>query len=113
MNIYQLDKWFENYDKWVHQAERAERLGIAWTQKDKLLGVTYYSIQELDLKAEELRLLYKETKEKELQAYLEYRKARLEQMEREQMEGEQSNTETNVEDSACEESEEEVQNDSI
>lgn len=52
-------KWFENYDKWVHQAERAERLGVAWSQEDKLLGVTYSSITELDLKAEEMRAILK------------------------------------------------------
>lgn len=53
-------KWFkEDHDKWVNQAKRAERLGKAWTQEDKLLGVTYSSITELDLKAEEMSAILK------------------------------------------------------
>ena len=56
----QLNRWFENYDKWVHQAERAERLGIEWSQEDKILNTTYHSLQELDLKAEELRREWKQ-----------------------------------------------------
>lgn len=65
-------KWFEQYDKWVHQAERAERLGLAWEQEDKILKVTYHSLNELDLKAEEMRVKYKE----ELQRYKEMLKSR-------------------------------------
>jgi hypothetical protein len=52
-------KWFENHDKWVNQAKRAERLGKVWTQEDKLLGVVYHSITELDLKAEEMSAILK------------------------------------------------------
>lgn len=52
-----IKEWFNNYDKWINQALRAERMGIAWTQEDKILGITYKSVQELDLKAEEMRLL--------------------------------------------------------
>lgn len=52
-----IKKWFDNYDKWINQALRAERMGIAWTQKDDILGITYKSVQELDSKAEEMRLL--------------------------------------------------------
>ena len=62
MHIQTIEKWFENYDKWVHQAERAQRLGFVWEQEDRLLGVTYHSIEELDLKAEEMRVKYKEEK---------------------------------------------------
>ena len=65
-------KWFEQYDKWVHQAERAERLGLLWSQEDKILKVTYHSLNELDLKAEEMRVKYKE----ELQQYKEMLKSR-------------------------------------
>ena len=63
MNLYAIDKWFESYDKWVHQAERAERLGIAWEQEDTLLKVTYHSLLELDQKAEEMKVKYKKAKE--------------------------------------------------
>lgn len=59
MNLYRLKIWFTYYDKWVHQAERAERLGNAWEQEDKLLGVTYHSLDELDICAEEMRKMYK------------------------------------------------------
>lgn len=62
MPIELIDKWFNNYDKWVHQAERAERLGLAWEQEDRLLKVTYHSLAELDLKAEEMKAKHKETK---------------------------------------------------
>ena len=51
-------KWFfEEHDKWVNQAKRAERLGLAWEQEDKLLGVVYHSINDLDLKAEEMKAI--------------------------------------------------------
>lgn len=53
-------KWFfEEHDKWVNQANRAKRLGLAWEQEDKLLGVTYHSLNELDLKAEEMKAILK------------------------------------------------------
>lgn len=58
INFKQLTEWFNSYDKWVNQAQRANRLGIAWTQEDKILGITYHSLEELDLKAEELRQDY-------------------------------------------------------
>ena len=72
MFLSQFRNWFEQYDKWVHQAERAERLGIAWEQEDKILKVTYHSLSELDLKAEEMRTKYKE----ELQKHKEILKSR-------------------------------------
>lgn len=72
MWITDINKWFEQYDKWVNQAERAERLGLAWEQEDKILKVTYHSLNELDLKAEEMRVKYKE----ELQQYKEMLKSR-------------------------------------
>ena len=72
MWITDIKKWFEQYDKWVNQAERAERLGLAWEQEDKILKVTYHSLNELDLKAEEMRVKYKE----ELQQYKEMLKSR-------------------------------------
>lgn len=72
MWITDIKKWFEQYDKWVNQAERAERLGFAWEQEDKILKVTYHSLNELDLKAEEMRVKYKE----ELQQYKEMLKNR-------------------------------------
>ena len=50
-------KWFENHDMWIHQAERKERLGKTWVQKDKMLGITYHSREELDLKAEEMEAI--------------------------------------------------------
>lgn len=59
MNLHTIDKWFENYDKWVHQAERAERLGLFWSQEDKILKKTYYSLTDLDLEAENMKTLYK------------------------------------------------------
>lgn len=60
MNLQTIDKWFEQYDKWVHQAERAERLGLLWSQEDKILKKTYYSLTDLDLEAENMKTLYKE-----------------------------------------------------
>ena len=62
MPIELINKWFENYDKWVHQAERAERLGLDWEQEDKLLNVIYRSLEELDRKAEEMKAKHKEAK---------------------------------------------------
>lgn len=50
-------KWFENCYKWVLEAERAERLGIAWEQEDKLLGVTYHTVDDLDVCAEEMKAI--------------------------------------------------------
>lgn len=67
MWITDINKWFENYDKWVHQAERAERLGIAWEQEDEMLKVTYHSRDDLDVCAEEMRKQYKIKKEQYLQ----------------------------------------------
>lgn len=52
-----LLEWFENHDKWINQVKRAERLGLAWKQEDKLLGVVYHSINELDVKAEEMKAI--------------------------------------------------------
>lgn len=59
MYITEINKWFENCYKWVLEAERAERLGKAWEQEDKLLKTTYHSLTELDLKAEEMKAVYK------------------------------------------------------
>ena len=50
-------KWFEQYDKWVHQAERAERLGLLWSQEDKILGKTHYTLTDLDLEAENMKAI--------------------------------------------------------
>ena len=75
MTLSQFKNWFAQYDIWVHQAERAERLGIAWEQEDKILKVTYHSLNELDLKAEEMRTLYKEEKENIKQRAIEWRKS--------------------------------------
>ena len=58
INFKQLVDWFNSYDKWVNQVQRANRLGLEWSQEDKLLGVTYHSLEELDLKAEEMRKDY-------------------------------------------------------
>lgn len=71
-----IEKWFERYDKWVHQAERAKRLGIAWQQEDKVLGVIYHSVEELDLKAEEMRMLHKNERERCRQQNIEKQRAR-------------------------------------
>ena len=76
MYLTEINKWFENYDKWVHQAERAERLGIAWSQEDKLLKVTYHSLEELDLKAEEMKAKVAEIKEEQRKQMVEWRKAK-------------------------------------
>ena len=76
MWITDIKKWFEQYDKWVNQAERAERLDLAWEQEDKILKVTYHSLNELDLKAEEMRTLYKEEKENIKQRAIEWRKSK-------------------------------------
>ena len=76
MYIREINNWFNNYDKWVHQAERAERLGIAWTQEDKLLKVTYHSLLELDRKAEEMKVKLIEIKEEQQKQMLEWRRTR-------------------------------------
>lgn len=62
MNLHLIDRWFEQYDKWVHQAERKKELGLEWTQYDKILGVTYHHKHELLLKAEEMSNLHKQEK---------------------------------------------------
>lgn len=64
MSLHTIDKWFENYDKWVHQAERKQELGLEWVQYDKILGVTYHNKHELLLKAEEMSSLQKQEKAK-------------------------------------------------
>ena len=64
MNLYRLKIWFIEYDKWVNQARRKEALGKAWAQKDEILGITYHSREELDLKAEEMSDLLKEEEAK-------------------------------------------------
>ena len=66
-------KWFEQYDKWVHQAERAERLGLLWSQEDKILKKTYYSLTDLDLEAENMKMLYKQELENRKQRAIEWR----------------------------------------
>jgi hypothetical protein len=76
MNLHLIDKWFENYDKWVNQAQRANRLGIYWEQEDKILNTTYYSLTDLDLKAEEMKVKYKEEEEKLKQKMIEWRKSK-------------------------------------
>ena len=52
-------KWFEQCHEWTHEAERAERLGLAWEQEDKLLGVTYHNFDELVICAEDMRAILK------------------------------------------------------
>jgi hypothetical protein len=74
--LERIKQWFEKYDKWVHQAERAERLGVYWEQKDDILGITYYSLVDLDLKAEEMKAKYEEEKEKLKQKMIEWRKSK-------------------------------------
>lgn len=64
MWIIDIKKWFEQYDKWVNQAERKQELGLEWVQYDKILGVTYHNKHELLLKAEEMSNLYKQEKAK-------------------------------------------------
>ncbi len=76
MNIYTIEQWFKEYDKWVHQAERKKELGLEWVQEDKILGVTYYNKHELLLKAEEMNNLHKQEKAKQHQQMIEWRKAR-------------------------------------
>lgn len=67
ISLYDINRWFKNYDKWVHQAERAERLGLAWEQEDKILNKTHYTLTDLDLEAENMKKLYKEQTEKHKQ----------------------------------------------
>ena len=76
MNLHLIDKWFENYDKWVNQARRKEFLGKAWVQEDEILGITYHSRLELELKAEEMSDLHKEEEEKLKQKMIEWRKSK-------------------------------------
>lgn len=64
MSLHIIDKWFEQYDKWVNQARRKEFLGKDWVQEDKILGITYHSRLELELKAEEMSNLHKQEKAK-------------------------------------------------
>lgn len=59
MNLHLIEKWFEKNYEWVHDAERAARLGIAWEQEDKILNVTYHNLDELDVCAEEMRRMHK------------------------------------------------------
>ena len=62
ISTYDLNRWFIEHDKWINQARRKERLGLAWEQEDEILGITYHSRLELDLKAEEMSDLLKERK---------------------------------------------------
>lgn len=64
MNLHLIDRWFEQYDKWVNQAKRKEFLKKDWVQEDKILGITYHSRLELELKAEEMSNLHKQEKAK-------------------------------------------------
>jgi hypothetical protein len=64
ITLYKIGKWFKHYDKWVNQARRKEFLGKDWVQEDKILGITYHSRLELELKAEEMSNLYKQEKAK-------------------------------------------------
>jgi hypothetical protein len=73
MSLDTIKRWFEQYDKWVHQAERAERLGLLWSQEDKILGKTYYSLTDLDLEAENMKMLYKQELENRKQRAIEWR----------------------------------------
>jgi hypothetical protein len=64
ISLYNIDRWFIEYDKWVNQARRKEFLGKDWVQEDKILGITYHSRLELELKAEEMSNLHKQEKAK-------------------------------------------------
>lgn len=75
MSLDTIKRWFEQYDKWIHQAERAERLGLLWSQEDKILKKTYYSLTDLDLEAENMKTLYKEELENRKQRAIEWRKS--------------------------------------
>lgn len=75
MSLDTIKRWFEQYDKWVHQAERAERLGLLWSQEDKILKKTYYSLTDLDLEAENMKMLYKQELENRKQRAIEWRKS--------------------------------------
>ena len=68
MNLHTIDKWFVEYSKWVDQARRKESLGLEWVQIDKILGVTYHSRLELDLKAEEMSELCKQERARYLES---------------------------------------------
>lgn len=74
MNLYRVEQWFVEYSKWIDQARRKESLGKEWVQVDKILGVTYHSRLELDLKAEEMSDLANELKSQREQEMLEWRK---------------------------------------
>lgn len=76
MSLQTIDEWFKEYDKWVNQARRKEFLKKDWVQKDKILGITYHSRLELELKAEEMEKLHKEQLAKYKQS-LENRRATL------------------------------------
>lgn len=76
MNLDTIKRWFENYDRWVNQARRKEGLGLVWKQEDKILGITYHSREELDLKAEEMEKLHKQEKENIKQRAIEWRKSK-------------------------------------
>ena len=54
--LYMLKRWFDLYDYWIIQAQRAERLGLNWEQSDHIMGGTYKSVYDLDLQAEAVRL---------------------------------------------------------
>lgn len=75
MSLDTIKRWFEQYDKWVHQSERAERLGLLWSQEDKILKKTYYSLTDLDLEAENMKTLYKQELENRKQRAIEWRKS--------------------------------------
>ena len=75
MSLDTIKRWFENYDKWIHQAERAKRLGLLWSQEDKILKKTYYSLTDLDLEAENMKMLYKQELENRKQRAIEWRKS--------------------------------------
>lgn len=64
ISLYDINKWFEQYDKWANQARRKEFLEKDWVQEDKILGITYHSRLELELKAEEMSILHKQEKAK-------------------------------------------------
>ena len=76
MNLHIINEWFKEHDKWVNEVQRANRLGLAWSQYDKLLKVTYHSLEELDLKAEEMRALHNNEKERIKQRMIEWRKSK-------------------------------------
>lgn len=63
MTLELIKLWFKNHDRWVNEVNRAKRLGIPWEQKDEILGVTHYTLDDLDTCAEEMAKLHRQRKQ--------------------------------------------------